>query len=261
MTKFLLLIVYISYMIIYIDLFIVLNFLYDFLILKVVSIVLKRNITNKRIIISSLFGEISLLLLLLNFNYILLLICKIIISCIMNIIAFKYRNIRYLIINISYFYMISIIIGGYIFFLNKNNVNYLIILLSVPILLYIYIIQNSLKQKYNNYYNVVITFTNHHKIKVVGYLDTGNNIIDPITLKPVIIISKSVYKEKYKRFIYVNVKVLNNITLLKCIKPEYIEVNHHRIINVLVGILDEEIKIDGIDCLLNNKIRKDILND
>ena len=261
MTKYLLLVLYIVYMIIYIDLFFILNFLYDFLILKVVSIVLKRNIKNIRIIISSLIGELSILFLLLNLNYFLLLLCNIIIACIMNIIAFKYKNIKYLIINISYYYMISIIIGGYIFFLNNNNVNYIIILLSVPILLYIYIIQNSLKQKYNNYYNVVITFNNNHKIKVVGYLDTGNNIIDPITLKPVIIISNSVYKEKYKKFIYVNVKVLNNTTLLKCIKPEYVEVNHHKINNVLVGILEEEIKIDGIDCLLNNKIRKDILND
>ena len=245
-------------MVIYIDLLIILNIIYDFLILKVVSIVLKRNIKNINIIISSLLGEISILFLIFNFNYVLLLISKIILAILMNIITFKYKNIRYLLTNLSYFYMISIILGGFVYFLYLNNINYIIIMLFIPLILILYIIQYSLKNKYNNYYDVVITYKNNHKIKVVGYLDTGNNIIDPVSLKPVIILDKKLYKEKYKNYIYVNVKVLNNITLIKCIKPKYIEINNKKYENVLIGLSNDPIKIDGVDCLLNNKLRKDI---
>ena len=73
--------------------------------------------------------------------------------------------------------------------------------------------------------------------------------------------SNKVYKERYKNYIYVSVKVLNNTTLIKCIKPKYIEINNKIIKNVLIGIVDEDIKIDGVDCLLNNKLRKDIIYD
>ena len=250
-----------DFMVIYIDLLIILNFVYDFLILKVVCIVLKRNTNNLRIIISSLFGEFSILLLILNYNYIILLVSKLLIAIIMNIIAFKYKNSKYLLINISYFYMISIILGGFIYFLHIKGVNYIVIMSLIPLILLIYIIQNYFKNNYSNYYNVVITCNNNHKIKVVGYLDTGNNIVDPISLKPVIILNKNRYKEKYKSYIFVNVKVLNNTTLLKCIKPKYIKINNHIINNVLIGLAEEDIKIDGVDCLLNNKLRKEIIND
>lgn len=245
-------------MVIYIDLLIMLNFIYDYLILRVISIVLKRNIKKRFLIISSLIGETSILFLIFNFDYILLIISKILLAIIMNIIAFKYKNIKYMLINLSYFYMIAIIIGGFTYYLYLNKINNILSAFFVPLILLIYIIQYNLKYKYNNYYDVVITYNNNHKIKVVGYLDTGNNIIDPISLKPVIILNKSVYKENYKRFIYVNVKVLNNTTLVKCIKIKSIEINNKIITKVLLGISDEEIRIDGVDCLLNNKLRKEI---
>jgi len=248
-------------MVIYIDLLIVLNFIYDYLILKVVSIVLKRNTKNIKIFISSLIGELSILLLIINCNYIELIICKILLAIVMNLIAFKYRNIKYLLINVSYFYMISIILGGFVYFLHINKVNYIIIMILIPLILIIYILQNFLRYNYNNYYDVVITYNNNHKIKVVGYLDTGNNIIDPISLKPVVLLNKSKYKEHYKNYIYVSVKVLNHNTIIKCIKIKSIEINNHKIRNVLLGIVDDEIKIDGVDCLLNNKHRKDIIYD
>ena len=248
-------------MVIYIDLLIILNFIYDYLILKVVAIVLKRNIKNIRIIVASLLGELSILLLIFNYNYIFLLISKIILALLMNIIAFKYKNIKHLLINLSYFYMISIILGGFIYFLHLKGVKYIIIMILIPLILLIYLIQNHLRYNYNNYYDVVITYNNNHKVKVVGYLDTGNNVIDPVSLKKVILLNKSKCKEKYKNYIYVNVKVLNNTTLIKCIKVKYIEVNNHIIKDVLVGLLEEEIKIDGVDCLLNNKLRKEIRND
>ena len=249
-------------MTIYIDLLILLNFIYDFIILKVVSIVLKRNVKNIRIIVSSLIGEISILFLILNLNYQLLIICKIILAIIMNIIAFKYCNIRYLITNLSYFYMLSIILAGFIYYMYLNHINYAIILLIFPIIFIIYIIQFNNKNKYKYYYKVGIILDNNHKIIVNAYLDTGNNIIDDITLKPVIIVSKKVLKDiKIKKYHYINVKVLNQVILLKCFNVKGIEINNNIIKDVVVGISNDSIGIDKIDCLLNNNLRKDIIND
>ena len=250
-------------MVIYIDLLIALNLIYDFLILKVVSLVLKRNTTNIKILLSALIGEISILFLILNFNYILLFIFKIILAIIMNIISFKYRSIKYTLTNLSYFYMISTILGGFIYFLYLRGINYIIIMLLVPIILVIYIIQETKKNTYQNYFETVITFLNNHKIKVTSYLDTGNNIKDIITNKDVIVVNKDIVNKSYKtnKYLYVPIKVLNNEILLKCIKVKYIEINNKKITNVLIGLSEDNFHLDGVDCLLNNNLRKEIEND
>ena len=73
---------------IYIDELIILNFIIDFLILKTTSSILKLNVKNSRLIISSIVGEISLLYLFINLNNIELTLFKILIGVIMNFISF-----------------------------------------------------------------------------------------------------------------------------------------------------------------------------
>ena len=250
-------------MIIYVDLLIALNLIYDFLILKVVSLVLKRSTTNIKILLSSLIGEVSTLFLIFNFNYIILIIFKIILACIMNIIAFKYKTLKYSLINISYFYMISIILGGFIYFLYLRGINYIIIMLLIPIILLIYIIQETRRSINNNIYDIGITFLNNHKIIIKGYIDTGNNIKDIVSNKYVIIINEKLVTKIYKtyKYIYVPISVVNNNELLKCIKIKYIEINNKKITNVLLGLSNTKIRIDNVDCLLNNYLRKEIEND
>ncbi len=244
-------------MIIYIDLLLVLNFIYDLLILNVVSIVLKRNTNNKRLILSSIIGELSILLI--KCNYITLLISKVLLAIALNIVSFDYKNIKYTLINLSYFYMISIILGGFIYYCYLNNINYLITMLIIPILLTIYIIQNNLKYNYSNYYNTVITLNNNHIIKRTGYLDTGNNLIDPINNNLIIVLNKDVINPK--KYYLVPIQVLNETLLLKCIKIKNIKINNKIFNNITLAISDTYINIDGVDILLNNNLRKELLNE
>ena len=58
-------------MTVYIDLVILLNYFFDFLILLTVNITLKRNINIKKIFLTSLIGELSLFGLLLSNKYLL----------------------------------------------------------------------------------------------------------------------------------------------------------------------------------------------
>ena len=242
-------------MIIYIDVLIIINYMFDFIILFIVNKVLKRNIKVKRIILSAIFGEISLLLLIFNINYYLLFVIKILLAIIINVICFKYNNIKYLLVNVSYFYMISIILGGFILMLKLNKINYIIAIMLSPIIMFIYYFQEKrIKNKVDNYYEVVINFDNNHRIITMGYLDTGNNLIDPISKRIVIIVNKRLIKLKIKNKIYVPCKVLNNVSLIKCIKPKNIIFNNKVYTNVLIGISNDELNLDGIDCLLNNRL-------
>lgn len=73
---------------IYLDLVIIINFLYDFLILTSVSILLKRNIGIFKIILGSFIGMISIITLFISLSNLTLLLLKIITSLSMVIITF-----------------------------------------------------------------------------------------------------------------------------------------------------------------------------
>ena len=119
-------------MTIYIDLVILLNYFFDVLILLTVNVTLKRNATLKRILLVSILGEISLLGLFLSKAWLLVLL-KLEISLLLNIFTFKYKDIFYTFTNLLYFYMSSIILGGFIYFLKLNHLSYLLIILISPI--------------------------------------------------------------------------------------------------------------------------------
>ena len=103
---------------VYLDYVFFLNFSFDFLLLLTVSIILRRNIPIKRIILGALVGGISIFLSFIKLNSIQLFLFKLIISILMIIVPFSYKNIRYTIKNISYLYLSSIVFGGALNLLN-----------------------------------------------------------------------------------------------------------------------------------------------
>ena len=247
-------------MIIYIDFIIIINFIFDFLILKTISITLKRTTTTKKLILSSLIGELSILLFYFNNKLIILLIFKILLAIIMNIIAFTYQNLKTTVENLSYFYMISIIIAGFIYFLKQQNINYFLCIFLVPIILLIYKKQTKkLKATLQNYYQITIDFDDNNILNLTAYLDTGNTLIDPITKKPIVILDKKLTQNliKIRSPILVPIKVLNNTSLLQCIKPKSIIIENKQYTKVLIGLSNDNLNLNGAECLLNLKLMEE----
>ena len=81
----------------YIDLFFIFNVIMDYIIIMSTSILLKRRTSYIRMILSSLIGGISSLVLFTSLNKIVIEIVSIVI---MVLISFGYKGIRYLINNI-----------------------------------------------------------------------------------------------------------------------------------------------------------------
>ena len=109
---------------IYIDLFFLFNVIMDFMIILGTSIILKRNSNLIRIIISSLIGGVSSILLFDNINKILIEVISIII---MVLISFGYKEIKYVLRNIFYMYLLSALIGGIIYLFNVKVSNNIVI--------------------------------------------------------------------------------------------------------------------------------------
>lgn len=249
-------------MTIYIDLVCIINFIYDFLILLTVSFTLKRNRKIYNYILSSLIGMLSIFLLFLKINNIILFLLKILISVIMVIVAFGYKSIKYTISNIIYFYMTSIILAGFLYLIKGNssnfNLNYIVLLIIGPIILFIYYKSNKkLKNTYSDYYKIKIVFDNI-EYNLVSFYDNGNNLKDPVSRKSIIIVGNSRLEKIYniRSPVYVPVITIKGTHLMKCFKPSYIILNDKKIYNYLIG--ESSIKFsDGVECLLNKSLKED----
>lgn len=263
-------------MTIYLDLILLINFGFDLLILLVVDIILKRNTKFIRIVLGSFFGSLTIFFLFLNLNSFSLFLLKIITSIMMILITFSYQNLKYTLNNLLFLYTTSILLGGFLYFLNITfsyhqegmiflyeglSINYIFLLIFSPIILYIYIKQTKqIKNNYKYFYKIKIIFLNNYELNTLAYLDTGNKLIDPVSLKPIIMIEENLVPKKLvKNIIYVPYKSLNYEGLLNCIKVKEIVIKDvGSKTNVILGISKNKFKIDGIHVLLNNKIMEEL---
>lgn len=259
-------------MTIYWDLVLLLNFGMDFLLLISVNNILKRNIKLRYILFGSLVGASTTFFLFLPLSSLSLFLLKVGISILMILCTFSFKSIRYFLSNIFYLYIMSILLGGALYllkiqfyyeqnglsFLEKEyGLEYLLLFLLVPILLYCYKKQmGSIKNHYASYYQVTIGFLDGKTLSLTGFLDTGNKLKDPYFGKSIILVPKSKMIEEVhiRSPIYVPYKVLNHHSMLECIKPSYIEIEGKRNKRIWIGLSEEEFGIDGVDCIMGPNI-------
>ena len=87
----------------------------------------------------------------------------------------------------------------------------------------------------------------------MGFIDTGNKLKDPITKKKIILINAQKLKGlvKIRSPMYVPFNSLNNHGLLKCISISSLKINDKTYHDYLLGISNNILLKDGIDCILN----------
>ena len=258
---------------VYVDLIFFINFFYDFLLLLTVDIVLKRKRHIKWHLLSAFFGALSIFLLFLKINNTILLLLKILTSIIMSLVSFKFISLKYTLNNLAYLYMTSVILAGFlyylslqfslehsglIFFFDGMSINYVVLIIIAPIILYWYINSSKkMKNTYNLYYPLEVHFQNR-SIKCLSLFDSGNRLKDPVSKKAVIIVDSKFLKDIYHLYnpIYVKYQTISDEGLMKCFKPSYIVINNKKIYNYLIGESKTKLK-DGVGAILNIKLMED----
>ena len=258
---------------IYIDMVLLLNFGFDLLLLFSVGIILRRQTSLKRLGIGAFIGSVTIFSMFIRMSSFLLFLLKIVISLVMVIFTFGYRDIRYTLKNLFYLYTSSIILGGFLYLLNlqfsyKNaglvfyfdglSINFIVMIIMSPIIIFAYIKQGlELKNNYSNYYSIDIYLKSGKVIEATAFLDTGNKLIDPYKRRPIILLNKELLSPSYldDNILLVPYDSLNSHGLLKCVIPDKIFIQGVGFrTNFLVGISNEAIKMDGIDCILHGKL-------
>ena len=235
----------------YIESLFILDFWIDFLILLATSLILKRKTKIFNIVLGSFVGSVSVIILFLNIATFQAFILKVYFSIIMILISFYYRDLKYTLINLVTFYFISIMLGGFFYFLKLESLYSSMIFLFIisPIIIYIYIRQATLERKKQKlFYNTDI-YIGKKVLNLVGFMDSGNNLIYKNNLV-IITNQKNIFRRKK---IYIAYNTISSYGLLECIKVDKVVAGNKEFSNVLLGF-SENFNIDGADVLLHNKM-------
>ena len=253
-------------MTIYVDGLLFLNFYLDFLLLLTVVVILKRNVKFFRIILGAFVGSLTILVLFFEIGSLELFFIKIYLSFIMCIVCFGYHNLKSFLTNVGCFYMVSILLGGFLYFLNITfsykqkglvffndgiSVNALFLVIVSPVILYFYIKQVKMfKQKIAYSFKTNI-YIGRKVLNLNGYLDSGNTLC--YKNRPVIL--TNIENNFRNKKIYIPYIVIGGSGLLECIKVRKVEVIGIGVFeNVYLGF-NKDFKLAGADVLLNGLMK------
>lgn len=253
---------------IYLDLVVLLNFFFDFLLLYGTSKILKEIVPIKRLVLGSVVASLSVFLLFVKLNSVSLFLIKIVISIGIILTTFGKKNF---IKNISYFYLLSIVLGGGLYLLNISftyqnqgilfinnglSINFILLIIVSPIIIFCYVKEHILyKNTYGNIYEGLI-INGSNKYKLMGLLDTGNRLRDPYKGRSVILVNNDILMDG--DIVYVPYKALNTTGVIKCYKVDKVIVEEKEFSNCLVGISKDKISIDGVECILPNIFKEEL---
>lgn len=261
---------------IYLDIVFIENLLMNYIILFGTGFIQKIKMKNPRLVISSLLGATYSIIAYLNLIPIYSSIfMKILLSLIMIYIAFNPQNIKKMLKTLLLFYLISFVTGGcalaLLYLISPNRISFsngvltgtypmkvTLIAGAVGFLIIQYSFRlNKMKLKKQDLICNIKIKLSGKLLQTKAFLDSGNNLKDPITNTPVVIIEKEKVQniinfkqleggeDKLKiRFIpYKAIGKQNG--LLMGVKADYIEINYDDektlVNNVILGLYENQI--------------------
>ncbi len=212
-------------MTIYLDIVLFENIFLNSIIIISTAIIGKVQIKWIRIFIASLIGGLfAICNYIVNINWFSGIILKIVISIIMMKIAFNKCNLRKIMKQLMFFYLVSFTFGGIafmlLFFINPQNIiiksNHLVGVYPLKIavisgilgLLIFFIISKILKNNFSKKSIIceIEIFYNGNIEKIKTMIDTGNLLKEPISKKDVVIVEKDSLKSIISKDILDNIQ-------------------------------------------------------
>ncbi|NLZ54792.1 MAG: sigma-E processing peptidase SpoIIGA [Thermoanaerobacteraceae bacterium] len=203
-------------MVLYFDVLLLINLLMNYVILYFVALVLNLNRIHYRLFLGSILGCIFLLSVLsVKFFILQSFPIKVVISAVMILVSFQPRSFREFVKSLSFFYIISFMMGGgvlaffYLLNIRQNQITNTLIInnISVPwwillisaltlllFLKYLWPFLYSILSKDTFLALMTIVIEDRH-IEITGLIDTGNDLFDPVSNYPVIIVEFNAIKD------------------------------------------------------------------
>lgn len=294
----------------YLDIVWLLNLLFNSLLLYITGVILKRNISKKRVFLAGLLGSLIIFAPFISFGQILLApFTKIFISLLMVWIAFGFRKLRFFLSNLFVFYLCTFSTGGALIGLHYllsfdfnlksslllastkgfgDPISWIFVLVGFPVMLYFsrntFDKFETTKIQLDQIVEVKISI-NQEICSLNGLIDSGNNLYDPLSKRPVMICEvqkvthlfpgelldvfenphslmnlKDELEEWTKRLSIIPYKVIgHDHRLMTAMKPDFIQIckgeEVYETKQVLIAFVNQRLSGEGLfDCILHPKM-------
>lgn len=211
-------------MAIYLDVIWFLNYCIDLLLLSLTAYVLKRSLVKWRLLVGAFIASSPIFLLLTPFSALFYHpVFKFALSILIVVTTFKFHRFSFFLQNLFTFYFISFVCGGgliglHFFFQTEtvimngvvttkstgfgSPISWMFVLIGFPAIWYFS--KNRLEQiearkiKYDEIVHVEVVI-NSVFLQLSGLVDSGNQLHDPLTRKPVMIIDMNLLQKKFPK--------------------------------------------------------------
>lgn len=252
---------------VYLDIFIFENFIINLFLLLLTFKIQRIRYNVKLLYFSSLLGAIYALVIFYNVMILTSILVKIIVSILMIYLAIETKQILTIIKSTFVFFMLAFVLGGMCFsfvvmqntyivgqnFTIENNSFKEVLLAVIIVFICITRITDFIKERTlikNFIYDIYIKEGNN-TLQIKGFLDTGNELREPVTNLPCILIEKNYFNQfkiKDEDKYIIRYKTISADGAVKGFKGDNIRIRNEE--------SEEWINIDAIICECEGKLSK-----
>lgn len=266
-------------LVVYIDVLILENFIVNMFLVSITCQTLRVRADIRLMLVSAALGASYVITMLYpKLDYLTKLPFQILVAAFMVFIVLGAKKLILILKGTSLLILYSMLLSGFCVFIqykksgntvfstNLIDFDYRWLLLSIMILyvvIYRFVVFIQDRKELASYtYNVEIV-TNKFTRTVKAFLDTGNELREPVTNLPVMIVEKSLLgglELKDSEKLFIPYKVVNGSSgKLEGFKPEFIKIyyedNKFELRNVIIGVCDNKLsEIDEFEALLSRGI-------
>lgn len=197
----------------YIEFIIFQEFVVDFILLYITGSLFYKKINLKRIIAASLVGVIySLAVYLMDREFLSNYIVKFLVSVLMLTIAHSPKGFLGYVRFILCFYILSILIVGiiiisYNFFISRLTIILLFVAIFIAYSIFKLVFYEIRKNKSEkDYFRDIVIYLDGNSVELVGFIDTGNEMFDALSKRPVVIADIEYIKKLFKTEVFYEIK-------------------------------------------------------
>ncbi len=205
-------------------------------------------------------------------------ILKISVAILTVAITFGYKPIKLYLRRLFFLFAITFIFGGFVLavyiFLDKDiliysngiiyfdiSMTFLIVCSIIAYFLIIFLSKIIEKKAPKNKEYIVSIENNGVSISCTALMDTGNNLLEPFSGYPVIIVDKTIFYQLFyeEKIRLIPVKTVNGESIMQAFKPEKISIDTFTTDRVYVG--ESNTHLDEYKVLLNINLEGEIHNE
>lgn len=251
---------------VYIDVLIILNTLVNYFILLSIRKITRSHTSRWRIALGSLAGGVSSMLIFLEHLGAVMTILKLVTALLMTVITFGIKPLKSLFKKLFWLFAISFVFGGlmfavYIFFdtdilIYTNGIVYFdidvtfLVVCSVFSYIVITVITKFTDKKAPKSQEYYVSIQQNGKmVSCKALMDTGNNLREPFSSLPVVMIEKKLFNQFHipdEKLRLIPVSTVNGEALVRAFRPDFLQINDFKTDKIYIGesiVSHEEYKI------------------